>query len=184
MKYWYNMHVHHAGEKYICHAEWSLALPFASDPLFDLLTLVLASHISVGSNAMDNMGVSSSEKISGVDSGEGVVLSSSRWMGSICEEDADGVGPTVEDVLHVQYGNINKYQNYETCNGTYGIPELFMFMVEHTTRTCGSNGTMNLISRLHAAIRSADLGDSCTKGCRGGGSLLVDENVIIEPHKS
>ena len=55
---------------------------------------------------MDDMGVSSSEMTSGVDSGEVAVLSSPTWMGSICEEDADGVGPAVEDILHAQYGNI------------------------------------------------------------------------------
>ena len=41
---------------------------------------------------MDNIGVSSLEKTSGVDSGEVAVLSYPRWMGSIHEEDADGVG--------------------------------------------------------------------------------------------
>ena len=96
----------HAGEKSISHAEWSLAFPFTSDLLFDLLTVVPASRVAVGSNAMDDMGVSSSEMTSGVDSGEVAVLSSPTWMGSICEEDADGVGPAVENVLHAQYGNI------------------------------------------------------------------------------
>ena len=133
------MHVHHAGEKNIYHAEWSLAFPFTSDLLFDLLTVVPASHIAIGSNTMDNIGVSSLKKTSGVDSEEVVVLSSLRWMGSIHEEDADGVGPA-RRCTTCAYGNINKYQNYETCNGTYAMSEIFTFAVDTLCEPVGVTG--------------------------------------------
>ena len=46
----------------------------------------------------------------------------------------------LEDVLHAQYGNINKYQNYKTCNGTYGMLEIFTFVVDTLREPVGVTG--------------------------------------------